>query len=115
MDIKYELKIEPEYLSLREAFPELIDEELFELARRLDRGDLWALCNVVMEATIELDGQTFKGTRSCGCCSYDNEKDFIQNSGMHEQLQIEAKEDLKSSLARIVKSAKTAQKALDLL
>lgn len=53
---------------------------------RLDRGDLWAWCCVVVTATWG----RWAGTDTLGACSYDGETDFRVSSGHYEDMCHEA-------------------------
>lgn len=94
-DVKFELSIEEEDIEVRDGLPEPDHEELIELILgRLRRGDQWAWCMVVVKATWE--GQT--GRDNLGACSYDNTKDFIENSGYYEDMKQRAVDDLNERL-----------------
>ena len=57
---------------------------------RLDAGDVWAWCSVLI--TCEWRG--LKGYASLGCCCYTNEADFKNNSLHYEEMRQEAYADL---------------------
>lgn len=42
---------------------------------------LWGWCCVKLTVTYKKDGKTVTGTSYLGECSYENERDFVQNSG----------------------------------
>jgi hypothetical protein len=58
-----------------------------EIAKRiykeLGSGNIWAWCCVQVQAVYN---NNFIGEDFLGCCSYDNEKDFIENSGYYEDM-----------------------------
>lgn len=61
-----------------------------EILERLDAGNVWAWASVEVQVTLE-SGQT--GRAYLGCCSYANERDFIESSGYFDDLVREALED----------------------
>lgn len=96
-DVKFELSIEEETMSVKEGLPDQEHDELVvELQDRLRRGDLWAWCTVVVKATWE--GHV--GEDTLGCCSYDHERDFVRNSGYYEDMKQRAVDDLNEQLER---------------
>lgn len=53
---------------------------------RLNAGDEWAWCCVVV--TARWNG--FEGTDTLGCCSYESEADFKRTGGYYDDMKIEA-------------------------
>lgn len=78
------------------------DETLREIQARLDRGDIWAWASVDVEATWTnpLTDKTYEGHAYLGGCSYDDARDFKQNSGYYEDMKGEAYEDLIKQIER---------------
>ena len=71
-----------------------------ELQARLDRGDLWAWCVVVVTARWG----ALEGTTALGCCSYDDEEDFKKDSGNYEQMKDDALADLNHHIKSIAET-----------
>lgn len=67
-----------------------------ELVDRLNRGDLWAWCTVVVTAKWK----GWKGVDTLGGCSYESEADFRQDDGYFGDMKARALEDLNKSLAK---------------
>jgi len=61
-----------------------------EILGRLESGDEWAWASVTVKVTLE-SGET--GVAYLGCCSYTNERDFIENSMYFDGMVREALED----------------------
>ncbi len=57
-------------------------EEEDKIIERLENGDIWAWCCV--RVAVSYKGCT--GTDYSGCCTYNDEKDFIDNSGYFEDM-----------------------------
>jgi hypothetical protein len=91
-DVEFELRCEPEDIPVRgnamasgddEADRELEDEIL----ARLDRGDDWAWCTVIVRARwIAPDGEVFYGEDVLGCCSYADEAEFKAPGGYFDDM-----------------------------
>jgi len=75
---------------------EITKEMVAGIKKRAYRGDPWAWCTVIIEAKwiSESGVEIYTGSTCLGCCSYDNEKDFKENSGYHEDMLGEALIDL---------------------
>jgi hypothetical protein len=75
---------------------------------RLERGDLWAWCCVVVTATWG----HWSGADSLGACSYDGETDFRVSSGHYESMCHEAlaclNEAVKADYEALAARAETA-------
>jgi len=58
-----------------------------EISARLDRGDVWAWCEVKVTATLEIDGTQYRGESGwlCGCC-YKNEREFREPGGYFDDM-----------------------------
>lgn len=77
---------------------EEVDEEACsEIEQRLNRGDLWAWCCAVIEVSFG----PFKEVATLGCCSYDNEEDFRNNSGYFDDMMKEAIEQLNEGVSKL--------------
>jgi hypothetical protein len=61
-----------------------------EILERLDAGNVWAWASVEVQVTLE-SGQT--GRAYLGCCSYANERDFVENSMYFDDMVREALKD----------------------
>ena len=66
-----------------------------EIISRLDSGDIWAWCHVLVKA--KWNG--YEGTAGLGGCCYRDEKEFCQPGGYYDDLCTEALHDLNNSLA----------------
>lgn len=66
-----------------------------EILERLERGDVWAWCCVVVRACWK----GHAGLASLGACCYADEADFKAEGGYYAQLCTEALEDLNAGLA----------------
>jgi hypothetical protein len=76
--------------------PEFDRELENQIIDRLDNGDVWAWCVVELRVTWE----GFKGTDFLGGCSYDSERDFIENSMYYEDMIDVALEDLNAQITK---------------
>lgn len=63
---------------------------------QLEQGNMWAWCTV----TVKASWHGITGWDVLGCCSYQSEADFIENSGYMECMKLSALEHLNSELAR---------------
>ena len=95
-DVEVKIFAEDEDIPIRGSFdsgdPKLDEETAKEIEARLNRGDIWAWCNVRVQVSY---GSCFVATSShLGACSYKNEKDFVKNSGYYDSLVEEALDDL---------------------
>jgi hypothetical protein len=83
-EIKYSLNVEPETdVTPEDSFAtgdEAQDAEICkEIRDRLEPGDVWAWCYIVVTAEMDLgNGLVFSGRDSLGGCSYDNQEDFLK-------------------------------------
>jgi len=102
--------LEESCFSLDDAFPEISEEDLKEISQRLQRGDVWAFCTVVVYVNSP---NGFFGRQSLGCCSYENGKDFIENSGSYKDMVEEAFEDLLVNLRIRAETAANMLKATE--
>lgn len=64
------------------------------IIQKLDNGNEWAWCTVRVVARHK----GIEGDDYLGCCSYDSEKDFIENSGYYQDMKSIAYEELISRL-----------------
>lgn len=83
-----------------------------EILTRLDRGDLSAWCSGKVEASIEFNGQTFKGVAYLGCCSYATDAECEKSLIEDYRLDDEARADLIATLESAVKKGEIAAQAL---
>ena len=116
--VTYELRIEEEDVPVRGNAMASGDDDLDrkyedEILDRLDRGDLWAWCQVTVTAKITVEDQRFEGWDALGGCSYRNVEEFIQPGGYWEDMRHQALLDLASNLERAVARGKIAQSALE--
>lgn len=68
------------------------------ILRRLNRGDEWAWCVVTVTASVEFEGETFKGRDTLGACSYRDEADFRQPGGYLDDMKASALDDLRRTI-----------------
>lgn len=80
---------------------------------QLDAGNVAAWAWARVEASIELEGETFTGCASLGACSYDTESELWTQVG--PDLDQEARADLERALMRAVKRSEVAAKLLEVL
>ena len=67
-----------------------------EILERLESGDSWAWCTVVVTAKRK----SWEGVDSLGNCSYEDEADFCQEGGYYEGMKEYALEDLNNNIAK---------------
>lgn len=60
------------------------------ILEQLDAGNVWAWASVTVEVTLE-SGET--GVAYLGCCSYEGERDFVENSMYFDEMVQEALKD----------------------
>lgn len=115
--VRFTVSLEPEDIEVRgnamASGDDAADREVEnEILARLDRGDLCAWCCGKVEASIEFNGQTFKGVAYLGCCSYatdaECEKSLIEDYCLDD----EARADLIATLESAIKKGEIAAKAL---
>jgi hypothetical protein len=61
------------------AYDELVEREILD---RLNAGDAWAWAFV----TVSAKWDAFEASDSLGGCSYESERDFIENSGYYDDM-----------------------------
>lgn len=119
IEVKYDLKIEDEDLPIDGAFSsgdDAVDEALVkEIRDRLERGDLWAWCQVIVTASVEVDGETFDGEGALGGCCYRDEAEFIQPGGYYDDMKVRALDDLLGTLNVATRRGALATEALTAL
>lgn len=73
-----------------------------EIIERLDNGDVWAW------AAVEVCGQWcgLEVSEFLGCCCYQDENDFVNNSGYFDDMRAEVIDGLVSRAEEIVKNSK---------
>ena len=77
---------------------EAYDREVEEgILSRLDEGDIWGWAWIHMTATWN----GLEGEDSLGGCSYEDEADFIKNSGYYEDMKFVAAERIATEFLRI--------------
>lgn len=103
-DVQFIISTEKEHFHLQEAFPECTDEDLADIRARLDDGDPWAFCTVVVHARWSPEGPQdgFEGEATLGCSSYEDEEDFKQGE-YFEQMKKEALENLNKKVQEMHK------------
>jgi hypothetical protein len=65
-----------------------------EILAKLENGNIWAWCTV--KITCRYNG--LESTEYLGCCSYEDEKDFIKNSGYYDDMVATCIADLQKQL-----------------
>jgi hypothetical protein len=106
MRITYTLHVHPEDMPVRGNVMASGDDELDkrvedEIIDRLNRGDDWAWCTVEIRAEYRgLIGAAFLGG-----CTYDSERDFVENSGYYEDLCHEARQNLLAEIDEAIQNA----------
>jgi hypothetical protein len=71
------------------------------ILEELDSGNQWAWCTVRVVA--EWNG--LEGDDYLGCCSYKDEKDFIERSGYYEDMKAQALAELNGKVAAVQRCA----------
>lgn len=77
-------------------FDRQIEQEILD---RLAQGDMWAWCCVEVTATTIYKGEITSESDYLGCCSYEDQEDFINNSGLYEGMKAMALEALEEKIA----------------
>ena len=105
-DVEFVLTIEDDDTPLEGAFssddPEADRNLVKELKHRLDRGDVWAWCTVIVTARWK----NWRGIATLGACSYDDEADFKSGGGYYEGMCEDAVEDLNNRIHSTAESLK---------
>lgn len=109
-EIRYDLKVEPEDLSLEGNVMASGDEEtdrqaVAEVQRQLDAGNEWAWCCVIVTASWN----GFSGSAVLGACSYASEADF-RASDYFADLRNEATDELAANIESAYLRSKTAMR-----
>ncbi len=103
-EVEFTLTLEEEDTPIRGAFSSGDDEKdealIKELTDRRNRGDDWAWCTVKVTAKWS----SWTGCDYLGCCSYESEKDFRENSGSFEDMKQRAVDDLNECVERAFRS-----------
>lgn len=80
IEVTYTLECYPETTEIEgnaSAVDDDTDRETNEWVRdQLRSGNQWAWGRARVIASVEVDGETFEGSDSLGCCSYLSEQDF---------------------------------------
>lgn len=104
LKVEYTLEVEPECCvpvrgNAMASGDDVLDKKVEdEILARLEWGDVWAWCTVIVTAQVEIDGEVFRGRDSLGCCSYKDEKDFKHPEGYYPSMCSEAFDDLMRSV-----------------
>jgi hypothetical protein len=78
-----------------------IKQMIDKIHERLAMQDVWAWCVVRVHAVILYEGQTYReSSHWLGGCSYENEKDFIENSFYYEDLCDDAVRNVEEGVRR---------------
>lgn len=96
-DVEFTIEPQEEYIPIRGSFdsgdPEHDEQTALEIERQLEYN-IWAWCCV--KVTAEYKGM--EGTDYLGACSYESEKDFVENSGYYEGMKDRAFQELLDSI-----------------
>lgn len=113
LDIEYVLAGEPEDCDPADHFDDSDegDADVTWVHEQLSAGNQWAWFRAVVTARVTLDGQTFEGVDSLGCCSYKSEDDFRQCQ-YFDDMKTEARYALLASLHTAVRRGELAAVAL---
>lgn len=104
-DCAFKVECLPEDIPIRgnaSAIDEETDNEIAkEIERKLNGGNDWAWCcvRVVCYYDAGLDG--IEGDDYLGACSYESEKDFVENSGYFEDMKQRAYDDFVKAIDRL--------------
>ena len=99
-EVEFEVCPEPEDVPVRGNAMASGDDELDkevedDIIERLDNGDIWAWCHVV----VKTRWNGYEGSASLGGCCYRDEKEFCQPGGYYDDLCKEAIHDLNKTIA----------------
>lgn len=102
------VRTEPEHIPVRgnamaSGDPQLDRELEDSIIERLETGDEWAWCYVV----VTVSWGDFDASASIGACSYDDEADFCQPGGYFDDLVDEALEGVNDGIMRAYMSIQT--------
>ena len=75
----------------------LTSKQKKDISKRLDYN-IWAWCCVKVECTY----YSLTATSYLGCCSYQDEQDFIKNSGYYEDMINDCLIDLQGQLSTLI-------------
>ncbi len=97
-DVQFVLRVQPEHAPVRgnalASGDDAIDKECEDqIIARLESGDDWAWCMVVVEARYH----GLVGSDTLGCCSYQDEADF-RAGGYYDDMKAEALADLQRQI-----------------
>ena len=82
-----------------------------EILARLDSGDVWAWAFVAVTATLNVEGQTFIGRDTLGCCCYRDEAEFRADAYFSD-MKTEAMRDLHNTIQGAIRRGTVASDAL---
>lgn len=78
------LSYEPEHTFIGDHFDD--QETIDQITEEWENGNDWAWCNIAV--TVHYMGLT--SVQYLGCCSYESEEDFVDNSGYYDDMGREA-------------------------
>lgn len=98
-DVDVTIKAEVDHIPVRgnatvsgdDDYDRQVEDAILE---RLEWGDVWAWASVTVTVTPKVLCKGLEGSAYLGCCSYEDEKDFVKNSGYYEDMVQEALEFL---------------------
>jgi hypothetical protein len=102
-DVEIEIFVEVDHCPIRgnasasgnDEYDKKVEDEIIA---RLNDGDVWAWASV--EVCVYYD--EISRSDYLGCCTYKNEKDFIENSGYYDDMVESALEELNDLLQDII-------------
>jgi len=101
LKVTYDLKIEPEDIPFEgncsAVDPETDKQQEEWIRSELARGNDYAWCVVIVEASVEYEGRRYEGGSSCGGCSYRDRAELEEH--MVPDLKREALADLRARLS----------------
>jgi hypothetical protein len=111
--LTWDFAIEPEEIPVRgnalASGDAVLDRETEDkIIARLDRGDVIAWCCAVVMVRVEVGGDTFTGTATLGCCSYETDAELRRDCMEHYDLKSEALADLHIKLDGAIKRGNAA-------
>lgn len=104
-EITWKIEPTPEHLpvwgnAIASGDDELDSKYESEILTRLNSGETWAWC------TVRVSGQWngIECSDYLGCCTYENEQDFRENSGYFEDMQAEIRGQIQAAAEVIAES-----------
>ena len=80
-----------------------------DIIAEIERGNVWAWCCIIVTCTLTVEGQTFTGYDTLGCCSYKNEEEF-RSDCYYDDMCNGAKRDLLDNMREDVLRGEIAAK-----